>query len=90
MTRCTDSPDFRRLALAAASQAATALAAVMLAATEGPLRDREAFGDDEAIEKLADALKLSIEATITAGEPLDEMRGQLLGALVRYLEDHHG
>jgi hypothetical protein len=85
MTDVADTPDFRRLALAAASQAATALADIMLAATEGPLNVDTPF-DQEAIEKLADATKLAIEASIASGEPLDDGRGQLLGALSRYLE----
>lgn len=85
MTDVVDTPDFRRLALAAASQAAHGLADVLLAAKEGPLQQGTPYCD-EAIEKLADATKLAIEASIAAGEPLDEMRGQLLGALTRYLE----
>jgi len=80
-----DTPDFRRLSQVAASQAANATAELMQASLEGPLHHATLW-NDEPIEKLADATKLAIEASMAAGEPLDEMRGQLLAALVRFLE----
>ncbi len=81
-----DTPEFRRLAQVAASQAANATAELLQASLEGPLHHRTLF-NDEPIEKLADATKLAIEASIQAGERCDPMRNQLLGALTRYLED---
>jgi hypothetical protein len=85
----TDSSTFRRLALTSASQATTAAAELLQSGLEGPLHHRTIW-NDEPIEKLADATKLAIEASIEAGEPLDDMRGQLLGALTRYLEGWAG
>lgn len=84
-----DTPDFRRLALAAGSQAATAVAELVMSAHEGPLHYRTVW-NDEPIEKLADATKLAIEASIAAGERCDDIRNQLLGALTRYLEGWAG
>jgi hypothetical protein len=81
-----DTPEFRRLCQVAASQSANATAELLQASLDGPLHHRTLF-NDEPIEKLADATKLAIEASLAAGEQLDEMRGQLLAALVRYLED---
>ncbi|RYG89549.1 MAG: hypothetical protein EON59_01365 [Alphaproteobacteria bacterium] len=82
----TDTAEFRRLCQVAASQGATAIADLLQASLEGPLHHITLF-NDEPIEKLADATKLAIEASLAAGEKLDEMRGQLLAALARYLED---
>lgn len=80
-----DTPEFRRLAQVAASQAATATAELLQASLEGPLHHLSLF-IDEPIEKLADATKLAIEASIAAGEELDEGRLQLLAAIRAFLE----
>lgn len=85
MTGVVDSPAFRRLAMVAASQATTACAEILERACSGPIGDHVAF-DNEAIEHMADATKLTIEAAIAAGEPLDERTGQLLAALTRFVE----
>lgn len=83
-----DTPQIRALTLAAAAQATEGAAEMLRFTREGP--NWPAVFDNEAIEKLADATKLAIEASIDAGEQLDEERGQLLGALARYLEGWAG
>lgn len=78
----------RALTLAAA-QAATEGAAEMARFTrEGPTWPTAFEG--EPIEMLADATKMAIEASIAAGDELDDDRGQLLGALHRYLDGWFG
>lgn len=74
----------RELALAAAAQATEGAAEMLRFTREGP--SWPGPFEDEPIEQLADATKMAIEASIEAGEKLDDGRGQLLGALVRYLE----
>lgn len=80
-----DTPEFRRLAQVAASQALNGAAELLQSSLDGPTHYQTAW-DDEPIELLADATKLAIQASIEAGEPSDGMRDQLLAALVRYLE----
>lgn len=78
----------RALALAAASQAAEALPVLISFSREGEGHPGP-FGNDEPIEKLADALKMTIELAADCGET-DSERDQLLTALVRYLEGWSG
>lgn len=76
--------DVRRLALAAAGQAANATAELLCVAREGALGAHTLY-NDEPIELLADATKLAIEASAAAGDAIDEEQEQLLAALTRYL-----
>jgi hypothetical protein len=75
------------LALAAASQATEATAEILRFVHEGQAA-QAAFADD-AIEKLADALKLVLEVEQEIGVT-DEGRGQLHAALCRYLDGWAG
>ena len=75
-------------AVAAAGQAATATAELLEFAQCGPLGGLHNF-NDEPVEKLADACKLTLEIE-QAGRKLNEGEGQLLGALVRFLEGWAG
>ncbi|NYT43136.1 hypothetical protein HZY97_20340 [Sphingomonas sp. R-74633] len=79
-----DTPEFRRLCQVAASQAANATAELMQAGLEGPLHHRTLW-NDEPIEKLADALKLALEASIKAGQALDDDADHLLYACRRFV-----
>jgi hypothetical protein len=85
----------RDLALSASGQAAAALAELTRFAKEGPNWPTP-FGDVEVIELLADALKLTLEAEALEigddrGHPEEaEMRNQLLGACVRFLDGWAG
>lgn len=78
----------RALALAAASQAGEALPILIAFAREGESHPGP-FGREEPIEKLADALKMSIELAADCGET-DSDRDELLCALVRFLEGWAG
>lgn len=79
-----DTPEFRRLAQVAASQAANATAELMQSGLEGPLH-HQTLWNDEPIEKLADALKLALEASIEAGQRLNDDADHLLYACRRFL-----
>lgn len=81
-------PDARALALAAASQCGEALSVLISFSREGESHPSP-FGHEEPIEKLADALKMSIELAALCGET-DSDRDQLLAALVRFLEGWAG
>ena len=78
----------RSLALAAASQAAEALPTLIRFSREGEDHPGP-FGHDEPVEKLADALKMTIELAADCGEA-DSERDELLCALVRFLEGWAG
>ena len=75
----------KSIALAAASQASEALAALVSVAREGPHRHDRAF-DGDTVEQLLDAAKMAIEVEIAAGHEIDEERNQVFGALIKYLE----
>ena len=82
-------PDSTALAVAAAHQAAFGTAELLSAAREAsPVTTRMNLDTSEALELLADALKLAIEAADS--EFADEDRRQLHGALVRFLEGWAG
>lgn len=79
-------------ALAAASQATEATAELIRFAREGTSFPGP-FGDVEVIEKLADALKLAIEAESVdpnAEAAASEDRAELHAAVARYLEGWAG
>lgn len=78
----------RSLALAAASQCAEALPNLVSFSREGESHPGP-FGHDEPIEKLADALKMTIELAALCGDT-DPDRDELLAALVRFLEGWAG
>lgn len=78
----------RDLALAAASQCGEALPVLIGFSREGESHPGP-FGHEEPIEKLADALKMSIELAADCGET-DGDRDELLSALVRFLEGWAG
>jgi len=78
----------RSLALAAASQCAEALPILVSFSREGESHPGP-FGHDEPIEKLADALKMTIELAALCGDT-DPDRDELLAALVRFLEGWAG
>jgi len=79
----------QKTALAAATQAADATAELLVYAREGALAAHGNFVN-EPIEKLADACKLVLEVEAATGHKLDDERGQLYAALVRYLDGWMG
>lgn len=73
-------------ALAAASQAAAAVPALLEYAANGASHPGP-FGSEEVVELLADALKMTLEVECAEnGDCIDSDRNQLLGACTRYLE----
>ena len=78
----------QRLCLAAAGQASEATARLIELGRHGI--DADDIGRDETVEKLADALKMTIEASNDVGDPYDSERNQLHGAIVKFLEGWAG
>ncbi|RWN20372.1 MAG: hypothetical protein EOR94_13250 [Mesorhizobium sp.] len=74
----------KRLALAAAHQAADALAELLRYAREGEWFSSEFHPDVEPLEKLCDAAKLVAEIVSDEPDP-DGDRNQLAGALEKFL-----
>lgn len=83
-----DERERRALAMAAASQCGEALTTMVQFAREGG-NYPDPFGDDEPIEKLADALKMTIELAALCGDTISD-RDELLSALVKFLEGWMG
>jgi hypothetical protein len=82
-------PDSTALAIAAAHQAAFGTAELLSAVGNlSPEDTRANLATSEALELLADALKMAIEAADP--EFADEDRRQLHGALVRFLQGWAG
>lgn len=75
-------PDRTALAIAAAHQAAEATTELLRFAREG--EGLQGAFEVEAVEKLADALKLALE--VEGNETAEDERGQVYSALVRFLE----
>lgn len=81
-------PQERRLALAAAAQAADGMTEMIRIAREGPWYNGPFHPDTEPVEKLLDAAKLAIEVQV-AVEGDDALKGdlgQIYAAIVRHLE----
>jgi hypothetical protein len=78
-----------RLALAAASQANYAAAAMIDYAMDGDAQLTAGGFEEDTVERIADAAKLAIEADEALGIT-DELRGQLHAALCRFLEGWAG
>ncbi|MCF6111964.1 hypothetical protein [Mesorhizobium muleiense] len=76
--------DKQALALAAAQQAAEAVAELLRYAREGEWIDSEFHPDVEPLEKLCDAAKLTAEILSHEPDP-DGDRNQLAGALEKFL-----
>lgn len=79
-------------AIIAAAQASEATTELLRFLSEGPANEGAAFGDAEPAEKLAEALKLTIEIQLThmpEAPWVQECReglNQLLGACTRFIE----
>lgn len=80
----SDDSEKRALALAAASQAAEAIAELLRFAREGEWLNLSFHPDVEPLEKLCDAAKLVAELMEDEPDP-DGDRNQLLGALEKFL-----
>lgn len=87
-----------RVAIAAASQAADAVAELLVFAREGPLGAHQNF-NNEPVEKLADALKMTIGIELDAHDENVGTQGdreyvgalnRLMGVVSNFLEDWAG